>query len=296
MSTRRRRRRVEPTDEWELLLPLFEWPEQESYEAIRPLVLFGESVAERASEVGTSTSTLYRRMERFEADGMESLFGTEKTRRRKLPPTIRRLIVNIKGEYPSMRLGEIANICYVRFGRRPSKHTIKRVLSEDPIPLKIMRRFDPYHEIPEPRERRTAVVSLHSEGWSAKTIAGYLGTHKSTVYRVLRRWIEEGEEGLEDKPYGRPAGVRKVDLTAIEAVRRLQQNPELGEFRVHAALAQMGIHLSPATCGRIWLSTAGSTATTNLREVHARRRGCPSPHPSAISTGRSTCATLTGTG
>lgn len=43
-----------------------------------------------------------------------------------------------------------------------------------------------------------------------------------------------------------------MDLKAIDAVRRLQQNPELGEFRVHAALAQMGIiDLSPATCGRI---------------------------------------------
>jgi hypothetical protein len=43
-----------------------------------------------------------------------------------------------------------------------------------------------------------------------------------------------------------------VDLKAIDAVRRLQKNPNLGEFRVHAALAQrMGIHLSPRTCGRI---------------------------------------------
>jgi putative transposase len=75
--------------------------------------------------------------------------------------------------------------------------------------------------------------------------------HKSTFYRVLKRWIEEGEQGLEDKPHGRSSGVRKVDLKAIEAIRRLQQNPHLGAFRMHAALAQMGIHLSPATCGRI---------------------------------------------
>lgn len=37
----------------------------------------------------------------------------------------------------------------------------------------------------------------------------------------------------------------------MDAVRRLQQNPELGEFRVHAALKQLGITLSPRTCGRI---------------------------------------------
>jgi putative transposase len=31
----------------------------------------------------------------------------------------------------------------------------------------------------------------------------------------------------------------------------LPANPNLGEFRIHAALAQIGIHLSPRTCGRI---------------------------------------------
>ena len=35
----RKRQGVRPTHDWELLLPLFEWPEQEDYEAIRPLVL-----------------------------------------------------------------------------------------------------------------------------------------------------------------------------------------------------------------------------------------------------------------
>jgi putative transposase len=37
----------------------------------------------------------------------------------------------------------------------------------------------------------------------------------------------------------------------MAAIRRLQANPELGAFRIHAALAQQGIHLPPRTCGRI---------------------------------------------
>src|SRR5215217_5001298 len=45
--------------------------------------------------------------------------------------------------------------------------------------------------------------------------------------------------------------LRKVDLRAMAAIRRLQANPELGEFRIHAALAHQGIHLSPSICGRI---------------------------------------------
>lgn len=150
-----------------------------------------------------------------------------------------------------MNLSEIANVVYVCFGRRPDYRTVRKVLDEEAWPLKMSRDYLPYHEIEEPKERRMAVVSLHARGWSVKAIAGYLGTHKSTVYRILRRWIEEGVDGLEDKPHGRPPGVRKVDLSAIDAVRRLQENPNLGAFRVHAALKQVGIHLSRATCGRI---------------------------------------------
>jgi hypothetical protein len=50
MSTRSRKRRVEHIDNWERLLSLFEQPEQERYEAIRPLVFFGDSMTERAEK------------------------------------------------------------------------------------------------------------------------------------------------------------------------------------------------------------------------------------------------------
>ncbi len=104
-----RRERAQPTHEWELLLPLFEWPEQERYEEIRPLMLFDGSVVRRAAEVGTSASTLYRRLDRFAEDGMESLFDAPATKRRRLPPAVRRLIVDLKTEYPRFNLNEIAN-------------------------------------------------------------------------------------------------------------------------------------------------------------------------------------------
>ena len=54
------------------------------------------------------------------------------------------------------------------------------------------------------------MVALNAKGWSAKAIARYLRVGRSTVYRVLRRWAEEGPEGLEDRPHGRPPGVRRV--------------------------------------------------------------------------------------
>jgi putative transposase len=242
---------VEPTHDWQLLLPLFGWPEQERYEEIRPLVLFDASVAERAEEVGTSASTLYRRLDRFAEEGMESLFDAPAAKRRRLPPAVRRLIVDLKAEYPRFNLNEIANVVRAAFGRKPDVRSVRRVLEEEPVPLKIVRNYPPYHEAGDVREARAAVVALRLDGWSAKAIAGYLGVHHSTVYRALERWKERGFEGLADGPPGRPPGVRKADFAAVEAIRKLARNPGLGAFRVHAALVKMGFDLSRATCGRI---------------------------------------------
>lgn len=280
MASGPRRRRVEPTDQWEQIELLCGWPEQRDYELIRPLVLFGGPADARARETGEASSrTLRRRAARFEVEGMESLFGSEAAhRRKKLPPAMRRLIVDLKAEYPGFNPNEISRVCYVRFGRRPARKTVKRVLAEEPVPLRFVRRFPPYHQIPERRDGRAAVVALHADGWSAKAIAGYLRVGTSTVYRVLKRWAEEGPDGLEDKPRGRPPGVRKVTLKAMEAIRRFQENPNLGEYRIHAALAQIGIHLSPRTCGRI-LDTLRAGARRPglhaLQALEALRRGGP---------------------
>jgi putative transposase len=242
----------EPTDEWEQIELLCGWPQQRDYELIRPLVLFGAPADGRSEETGVSSGrTLRRRAARFEAEGMDSLFGSEAGRRRRLPPAMRRLIVDLKAEHPGFNPNEIARVCYVRFGRRPARKTVKRVLAEEPVPLRFVRRFPRYHDIPERRDGRAAVVALHADGWSAKAISGYLKVGTSTVYRILKRWAEEGPAGLEDRSHGRPPGVRKVTLRAMEAIRRFQENPHLGEFRIHAALAQIGIHLSPRTCGRV---------------------------------------------
>jgi putative transposase len=244
-----RRRRVEHTEEWALIEPLVPWHEQREYELLRPIVLFGDTPAERAGQTGAAARTLHEKARRFDEEGVPSLFPT--ARGPTLRPELRRLIVDLKVQHPPLSLGEIARICYVQFGRRPSKNTVKAVLRREPAPLFAKKHFPAYHEMPAGRERRSAVVRLHAEGWGPTAIASYLKTSRQTVYSVLSRWVEEGESGLSDKPLGRPKGVSKVDLRAMREVRKLQENPELGEFRIHAALARMGIDLSPRTCGRI---------------------------------------------
>ena len=254
MSPRRsnrpnKRRKVEHTEDWQEILPLCWWPEQEEYELI-PLVLFGDSAPERAVETGCAERTLYEKIRDFGEDGVASLFATEPAKRLVLPLTIRRMILDLKSEYPPFSANEISKICYPRSGREPDRHTVQRVLSEEALQLKANRRFEPYHTTSK-KDGRTNIVTLHYEGWADKAIAGYLEVDRSTVYRVIRRWLSEVPAGLEDKPRGRPKGVQKVDLRAILAVKEIQENPELGAYRVKAALEQVGVYLGERTVGRI---------------------------------------------
>ena len=278
---RPKRPRVEPTDDWQEILPLCWWPEQAKYEQFRQPALFGTSIAERAAEVGVSESTMRRNIEAFRTNGVDSLYSTKKARRKQLPPAIRRLIVDLKAEHPPFNLNEIANVVHVCFGRKPDVRSVKRVLDEEALPLKLERIYPRYHEMEAaaPGQGKAAVVELRVDGWSAKAIAGYLGIGRSTVYKVLKRFKEEGAEGLAKRTPGRPAGVRKVTLAAIEEVRKLAQNPEIGAFRVHAALKQTGFNLSRATCGRI---------LSQVREIYGYDKpksggGAKKPMPFATS-------------
>ncbi|HEY1335863.1 MAG TPA: helix-turn-helix domain-containing protein [Bryobacteraceae bacterium] len=244
----------QPTDDWPQLRLLVTSAEQATYELLRPLVLFGQPVRQRARETGVSERTLRRKVARFAAAGMRSLFAVEDPPgpdRRNLPLGIRKAIVELKAEYPPFSLREIAAICVHRFDRPVSHHTVAKVLAAEPLPLHPPRRLPRYRDIPDPVARRKAVVDLYLEGWRVTAIAGYLATTRPRVYETLARWEADGWPGLADRSRAPHHPARKVDLKVMAAIRRLQANPELGEFRIHAALAQQGIQLSPRTCGRI---------------------------------------------
>ena len=248
----RKRERIPPTDAWQQLELLLETPGQRSYEAIRPVVVFGDPVPERATATQIPTRTLFRYVARFEAEGLRGLEPPpERERHRRVPEEIRQAIIDLKREHPPLHFREITTICWARFGHRLAHTTVRRILAETPPPPRVSRRLPPYHTIPDPVARRRAVLQLHVEGWSPANIASYLEVHRHTVADILRRWAAEQFAGLHDKSR-RPHRLRtKQTLGAIHTVRTLQQNPALGEFRVHVALKQLGIDLSPRTCGRI---------------------------------------------
>jgi len=247
--------RRERTDEWASIKQWTLWPEQELYEQIRPLVLFHETAGERAKEIDVPQRTLARKADEFERYGMQSLFpsgeqGGARETSKTLPPEIRQLIVDLHAEMPTMSWREIADICYIRYGRKPDHKNVKHIATSG-LPRSLQsRRYQPWHQIPDPAERKLAAMRLHAEGWSITSIAEYLATSRHTIYDTLQRWTEEGVAGLDAKPKTNK-GVRKATLSVRNEIRKLQENPLLGEWRVHTALLRMGIEVSPATCGRI---------------------------------------------
>jgi transposase len=244
--------RIDPTHDWQQLELRFRSPGQRTYELIRPVVLFGHSPAERAAETGAAERTLYRQVARFEQLGMASFVPPPKVEKhRALLTAVRQAILDARREHPPLNLNELRTICWVRFGQRPSTATVRHLLAEESPPPRTHRRFPPFHAIADPAERRLAIVRLHVEGWNAKSIAQYLETSRQTVHMTLKRWIAEGVAGLDDKSHAPKQPATKVTLRAIATVKELQENPLLGEWRTHAALKRLGIHLSPRTCGRI---------------------------------------------
>lgn len=250
-----KRSRRERTDEWQSIQQWSLWPEQELYEAIRPIILFGQTPGERAKETGAAQRTLSRKADEFEHLGMQSLFasgeqGGARESSKSLPPEVRQLIVDLHAEVPTMSWREIAEVCSIRYGRKPDHKSVKHIATSNPQPSLSARRYQPWHQISDPAERKLAAVRLHSEGWSVTTIAHYLHCSRHTIYDTLQRWVEEGVAGLDAKSPGRK-GPRKVTLKIQNEIRKLQENPLLGEWRVHTALLRMGIEVSPRTCGRI---------------------------------------------
>jgi hypothetical protein len=105
-----------------------------------------------------------------------------------------------------------------RFGRRPSHHTVQRVLASGPQPSITARRFPLYNEIADGYERRCIVVRLHAEGWSISTISAYMQTTRATIYDILKRWAKEGKEGLKDRSHAPHEPARKVNFEDIQEV------------------------------------------------------------------------------
>jgi putative transposase len=135
---KRKRKPREHTEDWQIIQQYTLWPEQTAYELLRPVVLFGDPAIGRAKETGEPRTSLERKADDFDEQGMVSLFASRPRKQpqetaRSLPPDMRQLIVDLRVELLNVSLREIAEICEVRFHRRPSHNSVKMVLASGPL-------------------------------------------------------------------------------------------------------------------------------------------------------------------
>ena len=246
-----RQRRV-ATLSWEQLELQISWPEQRTYEVIRPVVLFGDSAEERAQITGEPVRTIYRHLSRFATKGFAGLLETaHPARARTLPLSVRQLIVTLHADYPAFKVHEFMRICQRQLDYRPGARTVQRVIAESPPPPDHRRRFPLFRQMEAPAQRM-AIIRLHLEGWPTKSIAGYLQTSRQTVHRSVTRFKQEDLAALLPRSRAPRRRIRKVTLRTLLQIQTLRSNPLLGAFRIRAALKQKyGTRLSTRTVARI---------------------------------------------
>jgi transposase InsO family protein len=129
-----------------------------------------------------------------------------------------------------------------------------------------------YHS--QPSQSRLEVIKRYAQGWTKRSICGFLQVSRPTVDRWIRRFAAEHLEGLLGHKPG-PRAPRKVGFPLMVEVYHLQKaHPDAGEFRIWSLLAPEDI--SVRTVGRVMALN---------RQVyddipHQRRHEAqPPPHP-----------------
>jgi putative transposase len=267
---------VSAQEEFEQIRRHFVDPIQHDYEVIRPIVLFGDTAAERSRQTGVERTVVSDKARRFVLEGMEGL-RDRRTQARDpqapvYPEAIAGYIVYLKQLYPPIHLREIERILLRKFGYKTNHHTLKRFLAPYDTPIQLELELITFSSYADAYQARWRVVRMAAAGWNKKSIADCLKLSRTHVYTILDAFERDGFEGLEDqrrRPPDHPAN--QLSLPFFKAVLDLQHEyPRAGRFRIHGLLEQQRQEPPPSE------RTVGRAMAIN-RQLH----GAPGPWTSA---------------
>ncbi len=250
-------------------------PLQYYYEVVRPMLLFGETAAERSRQTGMERTVVGDKARRFVTQGMLGLADG-----RTQPPAgegplypeaIAAYILSLKQLDPPIHLREIERILLRKFGYKTNHHTLKRFLKPYDTPLQLAFDLRTFSSYADAYQARWTVVRMAHEGWNKKSIADCLTLSRSHVYTILHAFEHDGFAGLEDQRTRPPQHPdNQLSLPLFKEVLDLQRAyPRAGRFRIHGLLSQQRAEPpSEATVGR---------AMAINRQCH----GAPGPWKSA---------------
>ena len=251
-------------------------PTQRDYEIIRPLVLFGDTAAERSRQTGVDRTVVGDKAHRFVLGGMAALQDgrtqPQEPQEVGYPEAIAGYIVYLKQLYPPIHLREIERILLRKFGYKTNHHTLNRFLKPYETPIQLEFDLTTFSSYDSAYQARWQVVKMASEGWNKKSIADCLKLSRTHVYTILESFEREGFEGLEDhrrRPPHHPEN--QLTLPFLKEVLDLQHEyPRAGRFRIHGLLSRQREEPPPSE------PTVGRAMAIN-RNLH----GAPGPWISA---------------
>lgn len=263
-------------DAFEQMKPLFVDYLQHDYEAIRPIVLGAETVAERSRQTELERTTLGDKARRFAMEGMGGLEDQRaKAAGRKghvYPDAVAAYILYLKQLYPPIHAREIVRIVQRKFGYKTNHHTLKPFLARHAMPVQLELDLLTFSDFADAYQARWMVVRMAYEGWNKKSIAGCLRLSRAHVYTILEAFERDGFAGLEDQRTRPPQHPdNQLNLPLFKAVLDLQyEYPRAGRFRIHGLLEQQREERPPSE------RTIGRAMAIN-RQFH----GAPGPWKSA---------------
>jgi transposase InsO family protein len=253
------------------------------YEVIRPLVLFDDRTAtQRAVETQTHPETVRKLTRRFRQQGTLGLLPehTELLSPRRgqpVPAAVVEELTRLKALYNGFGYRELARIIHYKCNERIDDKTIKKLWQQSPVPVQEELPLGTYHSQADRSQARLQVIQLYAQGWSKRSISGFLQLSRPTVALWIRRFEAEHLAGLEDKSRAPTSPARKVWLPLMIAVYHLQKrHPDAGRFRIWSLLDRDDI--SVRTVGRVM--ALNKQVYDDIPHVaRQRRKKPPQPHP-----------------
>jgi hypothetical protein len=178
---------VEPLRDFAQLQLRFVDHIQWRYEVIRPLVLFADdTAAHRAEETHLHPDTVRRLTRRFQQQGMLGLLPDHTelvppSRGRSVSAEVVAEVTRLKALYPGFGYRELARIIHDTCNERMDDKTMKKLWQYSPVPAQGELPLGTYHSQADRSHARRQVIQLYAQGWSKRSISGFLQVSRPTV-------------------------------------------------------------------------------------------------------------------
>jgi len=234
---------LEPDDFHQLEL-LFTDPIQHEYEVVRRVVLFAETLTQRAAETGIDRHAVGEKARRFLEEGMLGLAdrraGAAGRKPHPFPERVASYLLYAQQLWPAVHDRELVRIVRRKFGYETNHHTVRSFLERHPIPVQLPLPIVGFHQFDDAYRARWTVVRMHYEGWQQRSIAGILHLSRQHVGEIVAAFKRDGFAGLEDqrtRPADHPAN--QLSLPFLKEVLEVQrEHPRAGRFRVRGLVAK----------------------------------------------------------